>query len=320
MSKFNQPNSNNTNNNNTNNTANNNGTNNNRSLCARQSDIDALAQRGYNIGHKIGQGSYATVITAGYHDESGNGVHLACKVIDKAKAPMDFLHKFFPRELDILTKIDHPNIIQIHSILQRGQKIFIFMRCAENGDLLSHIKKCGAVQELQAKVWFTQMVKAVKYLHSIDIAHRDLKCENVLLSKHFNVKLADFGFARYCSDGGGRDLKSETYCGSAAYAAPEIVNGRPYDPKLADAWSLGVILFIMLNAKMPFDDTNLGKLLEDQRNKRYAFRRKLQDVISAQAKAAVAVLLEPEPSARWNLREILNCSWLRGDTDEREVP
>ncbi|XP_017035418.1 testis-specific serine/threonine-protein kinase 1 [Drosophila kikkawai] len=283
----------------------------NRQLITRSSDVDALAQRGYNVGHKIGEGSYATVITAGYADDAGHGVHLACKIIDKAKAPADFVNKFFPRELDILTKIDHENIIQIHSILQRGPKIFIFMRYAEHGDLLSHIKKNGPIEEKQCKIWFLQMSKALKYLHSIDIAHRDLKCENILLSKRLNIKLADFGFARFCRDDGGREMKSETYCGSAAYAAPEVVCGRPYDPKSADAWSLGVILFIMINAKMPFDDSNLTKLLEAQRNRKFAFRRKLQDVISMQAKATVSVLLEPEAHARWNLREICNCAWLR---------
>lgn len=289
----------------------------NRQLSTRPSDIDALAQRGYNIGHKIGEGSYATVITAGYnHDNGHGGIHLACKIIDKAKAPSDFVNKFFPRELDILTKIDHPNIIQIHSILQRGPKIFIFMSFAENGDLLTYIKKAGPVDELQAKAWFLQMAKALKYLHSHDIAHRDLKCENILLSKRLNIKLADFGFARYCRDDNGHDIKSETYCGSAAYAAPEVVRGHPYDPKLADAWSLGIILFIMLNAKMPFDDSNLSRLLEFQQSKKFAFRRKLQDKITAQAKATVAVLLEPEPHARWNLKEILNCSWLKTDEDE----
>jgi len=75
----------------------------------RTSDIDALALQGYKLGHKIGEGSYATVITASYHDEAGNNADLACKVIDKAKAPTDFVNKFFPRELDILTKLDHPN-------------------------------------------------------------------------------------------------------------------------------------------------------------------------------------------------------------------
>lgn len=302
---------------------------NSRQLSTRNSDIDALVQRGYNVGHKIGEGSYATVVTAGFNSEhssssagfgsgGSSGLHLACKIIDKAKAPSDFVNKFFPRELDIITKIQHPNIIQIHSILQRGPKIFIFMRYAENGDLLTHIKKAGPINELQSKAWFLQMANAISYLHSRDIAHRDLKCENVLLSKRLNIKLADFGFACYCRDDRGRDIKSETFCGSAAYAAPEIVSGTSYDPKIADAWSLGIILFIMLNAKMPFDDSKLSKLLEDQQRKNYTFRRKLQDQISAQAKATVAVLLEPEPRVRWNLSEILNCNWLQHDAAGEE--
>lgn len=288
----------------------------NHQVGTKSSDIDALAQRGYIIGTKIGEGSYAKVITAKYADGTGTAVNLACKIIDKAKAPSDFVNKFFPRELEILTKIDHPNIIQIHSILQRGPKIFIFMRYAENGDLLTYIKKNGPLKEVEAKGWFLQMAKALRYLHANEIAHRDLKCENILLSKRLNIKLADFGFARYCCDKEGRNIKSETYCGSAAYASPEVVSGDPYDPKLADAWSLGVILFIMLNAKMPFDDRSLSKLLDFQRNKKFTFSRKLQDKISAQAKATVAVLLEPEPHARWNLREILNCSWLRTEYED----
>ncbi|XP_023166782.1 testis-specific serine/threonine-protein kinase 1-like [Drosophila hydei] len=276
----------------------------------RSSDIHALAQQGYKIGTKIGEGSYATVINASFADETGHIINLACKVIDKEKAPIDFVEKFFPREMDILTKLDHPNIIQIHSILQRGPKIFIFMRFAERGDLLTHVKKVGYVEEKQAKIWFYQMANALKYLHSFDIAHRDLKCENILLSEHFNIKLADFGFACFCQSKGGKRMLSDTYCGSAAYAAPEVVYGVPYDPKLADAWSLGVILFIMLNGKMPFDDANLTKLLEDQRSRKYAFRRKFHDVITPHAKATVAVLLDPNPETRWTLREILKCSWL----------
>lgn len=185
------------------------------------------------------------------------------------------------------------------------------MRYAENGDLLTHVKQRGAIEELQTKVWFIQMAKALRYLHNLGIAHRDFKCENILLTRRYNIKLADFGFARYSSDKNGHEALSETYCGSAAYAAPEVVCGLPYDPKLADSWSLGVVLFILLNGKMPFDDANVSKLVIDQRKKRYAFRQRLQDKISGQAKSTVSVLLEPDPHLRWTMTEILSCSWLR---------
>lgn len=281
-------------------------------LSPRSSEVNALEQRGYIIGKKIGQGSYATVHLAEYVDgPNPRKMRLACKIFDKEKAPRDFLDKFFPRELDILTKIENPNIIQVHSILQRGPRVFIFMRYADNGDLLDFVKRNGVVPEQQAKIWFKQMALGLQYLHSKNIAHRDLKCENILLSRRFNVKLADFGFARYCVDQDGRRVLSQTYCGSAAYAAPEVVSGTPYNPKLADVWSLGIILFIMLNASMPFDDSNLRKLLKDQMARNWVFRSRVRETISSQAKSLVCRILEPDITQRLTLERMLSHEWLR---------
>ncbi|KAI4495414.1 hypothetical protein M0802_008628 [Mischocyttarus mexicanus] len=281
-------------------------------LSPRNSEVNALEQRGYLIGKKIGQGSYATVHLAEYVDgTSSKKMRLACKIFDKEKAPPDFLEKFFPRELEILTKIENPHIIQVHSILQRGPRVFIFMRYADNGDLLDFVTRNGVVPEQQSKLWFRQMASGLQYLHSKNIAHRDLKCENILLSRKFNVKLADFGFARFCVDHEGRRVLSKTYCGSAAYAAPEVVSGTPYNPKLADVWSLGIILFIMLNASMPFDDSNLRKLLKDQMSRNWVFRSRVRESVSTSAKSIVRHILEPDITLRLTLDRVLGHEWVR---------
>lgn len=198
-----------------------------------------------------------------------------------------------------------------HQLLLSEFDYKFFSRYADNGDLLDFIKRNGVVPEQQAKIWFRQMASGLHYLHGKNIAHRDLKCENILLSRKFNVKLADFGFARFCVDTDNRRILSQTYCGSAAYAAPEVVNGTPYNPKLSDVWSLGIILFIMLNASMPFDDSNLRKLLKDQMTKNWVFRSRVRETLSSSAKSLVRHLLEPDLTLRLTLDRVTQHEWLR---------
>lgn len=166
----------------------------------------------------------------------------------------------------------------------------------------------GAVPGDQAKIWFRQMTNGLNYLHENNIAHRDLKCENILLSQRFNAKIADFGFARFCTDRHNVSILCKTYCGSASYAAPEIIKGTPYNPKLSDIWSLGIILFVMLNAVMPFDDSNIKKLLNDQISKKWVFQSKIDDI---PYKLLVSNLLEPDVHLRLTLDRIIQHDWLR---------
>lgn len=273
-----------------------------------------LSSKGYRILKILGEGSYAKVYLADYRTSTGPGkFQLACKIIDTRKAPRDFIKKFLPRELDILVKLNHPHIIHVHSVFQRKSKYYIFMRHAEQGDLLEYVSKRGPCSEPQARVWFRQLSLAIQYLHEIDIVHRDLKCENALITYNYNLKLADFGFARYTHDTLGKALLSDTYCGSLSYAAPEILRGQPYLLKGTDVWSLGVILYVMLNKSMPFDDNNAKRLYEQQTNRRWKFRSKVVNALTEAVKKLVTNMLEPDPSKRMKIDEALKSGWMAMD-------
>lgn len=288
-----------------------------------RSDLLDFNQHGYSLGDSIGCGTYATVKTAYYTKRMPNepSLKLACKIIDRKKASAEYLNKFLPRELEILKNINHPNIIQIHSIFQRKNKIYIFMQNADNGDLNQYVLKSGPLKEPNARFWFYQIATAIRYLHSIGVVHRDLKCENILLSRHMNAKVSDFGFSRTldiggfsgdANDTGSRMTElSRTFCGSMSYAAPEILLNQPYDPKIADTWSLGVILFVMLFGSMPFDDEKYSELIVAQKTRSMRISQSTEMKLTRPCRKVFRTLLEPDPGQRAKLVDILNNNWLK---------
>jgi serine kinase len=282
-------------------------------LSTSPSQEHVLRKRGYSIGDRIGEGSYAQVYKAAFSDPKKTNFHeikLACKIIDCRQISKKFSQKFLPREVEILGKINHPNIIRVHSILQKRDNYYIFMEYADQGDLLAFILDHGAVKERQAQKWFTQILKGLKYLHDQDIAHRDMKCENILLTSTFNIKISDFGFARFIAYEKGQPVSSTTYCGSITYAPPEIVKGVPYNPKLCDIWSIGVILYIMLNKSWPFDPSSATALYEAQMGRKWKIRSKMEGVLSPAIKDFLRILLEPIPEKRKTTHQLLLNPWV----------
>ncbi|XP_045492030.1 testis-specific serine/threonine-protein kinase 1-like isoform X1 [Colias croceus] len=275
-----------------------------------------LATRGYKMIKKINEGSYAKVYLAEYRNANKNDrlSVLACKVIDTNTAPKDFVKKFLPREIEMLIKLNHPHLVHTHSIFQRRYKYFIFMRYMEHGDLLEHILQKGAVQEDQARIWTRQLALAIQYMHELEIAHRDIKCENVLLTANQNAKLSDFGFARMCVDKRYKDIPSETFCGSLSYTAPEILQGSPYYPKPTDVWSLGIVLYVMLNRAMPFEDKHIKQLYQAQINRNWRFRSRYNETLSENCKRLVHLMLEPNHRNRIKVNDVINGEWIAMDS------
>lgn len=268
-----------------------------------------LAQYGYGLGEQLGKGSYAIVrgATSKKHKR-----RVAIKIISKKKAPEDYLTKFLPREIQVLKRLRHPNCISLLEAIETNSRIYLIMNLAENGDLLEYIRDRGPMPDDDARRYFRHLITAVEYFHSLGIVHRDLKCENLLLDINHNVVVSDFGFARgqMVNPETGKRRLSQTFCGSYAYAPPEILRGIAYDGTIADIWSIGVILYTMVSASLPFDDSNLKTLLEQVTKPVHFSSRKK---ITAEAKSLICLMLQPSVEKRATLKEIKEHCWFKGE-------
>ncbi|XP_010148704.1 PREDICTED: testis-specific serine/threonine-protein kinase 2-like [Eurypyga helias] len=278
-------------------------------------DAAVLRKKGYSLSKTLGEGSYGKVKSA-YCDRLKRNV--AIKIIDKRQTPRDFLERFLHREIEALRHLHHPSIIKAHDIFETSSgRVYIVMELGEKGDLLDYIKTTGAMEEDIARTKFQQLASAIKHCHDLDFAHRDLKCENILLDEDLNIKLSDFGFSKALSrDENSRIILSKTFCGSAAYAAPEVLQGIPCDPQISDIWSLGVILYAMVYALMPFDDSNVRKMIRMQKQHRIPFPS--SKYLTVDCKDLIYRLLQPNVSQRLRIDEVLKHSWLQ--TPKSTIP
>lgn len=166
----------------------------------------------------------------------------AIKIIKKSNlSDKPQLFKKLQQEIALMSLMDHPHILKLVEVFESPRHLHIVEEYAETGELFDLLVQESQLTEDHGMKLFRQMVYGIDYLHQLGICHRDLKPENILLDSTGNIKIADFGFARWM-----KSNIAETSCGSPHYAAPEIVKGIPYDGRTSDIWSLGIILFAML--------------------------------------------------------------------------
>ena len=261
-----------------------------------------LLRKGYKvIDPAVSSGSFASVFRATH-----KGQMIAVKLIDCELNSDDYRYKFLPRELYVLKKLRHPFIATIYDIFTIGNRLFIFMELAD-GDAIDMLRD-GALPEFKCQVLFKQVCTGLEYIHGLGIAHRDIKCENILLFRNQTVaKLTDFGFARMVYDQPtGIKILTQTHCGSAAYVAPEILEPGPVDAIRADCWSIGVVLFVLVNNRLPFTDKNIERQLRKQKKRQYFFAQEL----SNNCEDIISNLLEPDLKLRYNMGKVLLHPWL----------
>lgn len=264
-----------------------------------------LAKKGLLVKQTLGSGSYSKVKFA--LCLTGNTIKTAVKIVDRNKAPKDFQQRFLPREIKIWPLLNHPNIVKLLDIFEDSRRVYMVLEYGENGDVLRYIQRTGAIKEGMARNWTRQICEAVRYLHEQNITHRDLKLENLLLDNNYNIKICDFGFVK---EDPAREL-SKTYCGSKSYAAPEILKGEPYDTQKADIWAIGVILYIFVTGKMPFDESkgNHG-VLEEHRKLNFPWH-KIKKNVSEECRALILWCFKYDFSERPDIYDVLGCLWFK---------
>ncbi|RYO77828.1 hypothetical protein DL762_009011 [Monosporascus cannonballus] len=255
----------------------------------------------YNIIRTLGEGSFGKVKLA-VHRMTGQQV--ALKVIARKKLISRDMVGRVEREIEYLQLLRHPHIIKLYTVIKTQNEIIMVLEYA-GGELFDYIVSHGRMPEDQARRFFQQMLCAVEYCHRHKVVHRDLKPENLLLDDNLNVKIADFGLSNIMTDG--NFLK--TSCGSPNYAAPEVISGKLYAGPEVDVWSCGVILYVLLVGRLPFDDDHIPSLFA--KIQRGVFT--IPHWIPADAQALIRKMLQVNPVQRATIDEIRQDPWFLKD-------
>jgi len=195
----------------------------------------------YQLLEVLGEGTFGKVRLGRYRPTSQL---VAIKAVERIHAPIVI------REIETWRHLRHPHIAELYEVIITDNKIHMVMEYAQGGEVFQRLSTNGPCTEQESAKIIGQVVDAIQYCHEKNYIHRDLKLENVLLDLNGNVKLIDFGFTRKYD----KSKLLDTFCGSTAYAAPEMINAEKYMGPSVDIWSIGIMLYTLACGYLPFDD------------------------------------------------------------------
>ncbi|VVB08089.1 unnamed protein product [Arabis nemorensis] len=254
------------------------------------------------MGRLLGHGTFAKVYLA---RNANTGEHVAIKVIDKEKVLKSGLIAHIKREISILRRVRHPNIVQLFEVMATKSKIYFVMEYVKGGELFNKVAK-GRLKEEIARKYFQQLISAVSFCHFRGVYHRDLKPENLLLDENGNLKVSDFGLSAV-SDQIRQDGLFHTFCGTPAYVAPEVLARKGYDGAKVDIWSCGVILFVLMAGFLPFHDRNVMAMYK----KIYRGDFRCPRWFPVEINRLLILMLETKPERRFTMPDIMEFSWFK---------
>jgi len=262
----------------------------------------------YDLYGTLGEGAFGKVKYA-VNTETNEAV--AIKILDKDKIQTRNMGAQIKKEISIMKMINHHHVVCVKDVFATSAKIFIVLEFVGGGELFDKIANEGKLSEGQSRFYFKQLVNGLEHCHNNGICHRDLKPENLLLDTDGNLKISDFGFSTLNigdadGDGGARAELLHTTCGTPNYVAPEVLGKDGYDGKIADVWSIGVILFVLLAGYLPFDENTMVALFQKIKNAEFEYPA----WFSAEAKDLISKTLVPDPGSRIKLSEMKLHPWM----------
>ncbi|XP_012674177.1 death-associated protein kinase 2 isoform X2 [Clupea harengus] len=271
----------------------------------------------YEIGEELGSGQFAIVKRC---KEKSTGVDYAAKFIKKRLSRASrrgVRREEIEREVTILQRIQHPNIITLHDIYENRTDVVLILELVSGGELFDFLAQKESLSEEEATEFLKQILDGVQYLHSKHIAHFDLKPENIMLLNNKvplpRIKLIDFGLAHKIED---EEFKN--IFGTPEFVAPEIVNYEPLGLE-ADMWSIGVITYILLSGASPFLGESKQETLANISAMNYDFDEEFFGSTSELAKSFIKQLLVKDTRKRMTIQDALNHPWIKPENPRQAL-
>jgi len=266
----------------------------------------------YDMKNVLGTGGYA-VVWASVHKDTKKDYAIKVMKATMSTTPKDdeVTVDEIRNEIEVMKKLEHPNIVYIKEYFVQSGKFYIVMSWLKGGELLDALLDLGNYTEEDAKTITRQLLDALAYMHFNNVTHRDLKLENLLLSRPNDISsvvIADFGLARSAANA--RQVFS-TQCGTPSYVAPEILLGKSYSPAV-DVWSMGIILYTLLIGSFPFADDDQQALFRLICSGKYDVAQPEWGMISNEVKDLLKGLLDTNPDTRLTAADALNHTWFTG--------
>ena len=251
----------------------------------------------FQIVKELGAGSFGHVYLVTH---KATKAQYAIKAIDKRNKTNQEEKPYFRREIEVMYKIHHPNVVKLYGHFEDNNYCYFIMEYISKGNvygLIPQDKKKRINNQIVASL-MKDVISAVYYLHNMKpiIIHRDIKPENVLLADGLVAKLTDFGWSNYMQE----DQKRTTVCGTPIYLAPEIIKEQGHDEKV-DIWCIGVLLFELITGNVPFQGNDIDTLKDNILHLKISWPKE----INVDAKSLIKKILKSDPAARISLEEML---------------